>query len=138
MSSLKWFGWLGVLFVAAAVTGGATDEIVGTWRGSSVCTDRAAAPACTDEQVVYEISTMPGKANMVKVQADKIVNGKREPMGDLDFTRDADGSGWTTEILTPRVHATLRLVVRGTRMDGVMTLLPAKAVVRKIELQKEH
>jgi hypothetical protein len=29
-------------------------------------------------------------------------------------------------------------VVHGTRMDGVMTTLPSKAVVRKIELQKER
>ena len=37
------------------------DEIVGTWRGSSVCVDRQAAPACNDEQVVYEIGASPGR-----------------------------------------------------------------------------
>jgi hypothetical protein len=32
----------------------------------------------------------------------------------------------------------VRLVVHGSRMDGAMTLLPSKAVVRKIDLQKER
>ena len=48
--------------------------------GSSVCTDRAAAPACTDGQVVYEIDATPGKPNAVTVKADKVVDGERIPM----------------------------------------------------------
>jgi len=89
MTSTTWLRWLGLLFVTAAMSGRPADEILGTWRGSSVCSDRAAAPSCNDEQMVYEISTIPGKPNMVKVQADRIVDGKRVPMGDLEFTQDA-------------------------------------------------
>ena len=87
---------------------------------------------------MYEIVATPGKPNAVTVNADKVVDGKRVPMGALDFTLDADGGGWTTEISTPRVHAIMRLAVSGTRMHGSMTLLPSKAVVRKMELQKER
>src|SRR5262245_40743389 len=67
----------------------AIDEIVGTWRGSSICVDRQAAPACTDETVVYDITATPGKADTVTVKADKIVNGTRELMASLDYTHDA-------------------------------------------------
>ena len=87
--------------------GGTIDEIVGTWRGSSVCVDRQAAPACTDEQVVYEIRGRPGKPHMVTVNADKIVDGKRVPMGVLDFTHEAKSSSWITEFDNPRVREIL-------------------------------
>jgi hypothetical protein len=38
---------------------GPVDEIVGTWRGTSACVDRQSAPACTDEEVIYEIVASP-------------------------------------------------------------------------------
>jgi hypothetical protein len=117
---------------------GATDEIVGTWRGSSACVDRVAAPACNDEQVVYEISATPGKANTVTVNADKVVEGKRMPMGAHDLTRDAKDGGWMVELETPRVHAIWRLTVSGPTMQGNMTLLPSKAVVRRMDLRRDE
>lgn len=113
-----------------------TGEIVGTWRGSSACVDRQAAPACTDEQVVYDIAATPGKPDTITVKADKIVDGKRVPMGVLDFSHDAKSGSWTTEIETPRVHALWRLQASGTTLVGSMTLLPSKAVVRRINLRK--
>lgn len=128
------------LVAATAETGRAdspTDEIVGTWRGQSICTDRVAAPACNDEQVIYDISVTPGKANTVTVKADKVVDGKREPMGALDFTRDAKEGGWTTELQTPRFHAIWLLTPSGTRMQGSLTMIPSKAVVRRIDLRKD-
>ena len=120
-----------------ALPGGTVDEIVGTWRGSSVCLDRQAAPACSDEQVIYEISASPGKPNIVTVKADKVVEGKRASMGVLDFSHDARSGSWTTEFETPRIHALWRLAVSGTTMTGTMMLLPSKAVVRRIDLRKE-
>ena len=113
------------------------DEIVGTWSGSSICVDRQAAPACSDEQVFYEIGASPGKPNTVTVKADKVVDGKRVPMGVLDFTHDAKSGSWTSEFENPRVHALWRLSVNGGTLRGTMVLLPSKAVVRKMELKKE-
>src|SRR6187549_3400698 len=95
---------------------GATAEIVGTWRGTSRCVDRVAAPACNDEQVIYEISATPGRESAVTVNADKVVDGKRVPMGALDFARDPKDGSWTSEFETPRVHAIWRLVVKDTAM----------------------
>jgi hypothetical protein len=109
----------------------------GTWRGSSVCVDREAAPACNDEQVVYEISASPGKPNTVTAKADKVVDGKRVPMGALDFTHDPTDGTWMTDFETPRAHALWRLTVSGTKMTGVLTLLPSKAVVRRMDLRKD-
>jgi hypothetical protein len=117
--------------------GGTADEIVGTWSGSSVCVDRRAAPACNDERVVYEINASPGKPNTLTANADKVVDGKRVSMGVLEFTHDAKSGSWTSELDTPRVHALFRLTVNGEMMTGTLTLLPSKAVVRKIDLRKD-
>jgi len=117
--------------------GGTVDEIVGTWSGTSVCVDRQAAPACNDEQVVYEINASPGKPNTVTVKADKVVDGKRLSMGDLEFTHDAKSSSWTSMLETPRVHALWRLTVNGAVLTGTLTLFPSRAVVRKIDLRKD-
>jgi len=115
---------------------GTVDEVVGTWSGASVCVDRQAAPACNDEQVVYEIMRS-GKPNTVSVKADKIVDGKRESMGDLEFARDAKNGSWTSELDTPRVHALWRLTVSGAKLTGTLTLLPSKAVVRNLDLRRD-
>jgi hypothetical protein len=114
------------------------DKIIGTWRGSSRCVDRAALPACSDEQVVYEISAKGGQPDRVAVAADKIVDGRRVPMGVLEFTHDAKDDSWTTEIDRPGVHALWRLSVSGKTMTGSMILHPSKTVVRKMELTKNE
>ena len=112
-------------------------DIVGTWSGSSICVDRQAAPACNDEQVVYEINANPGKSDTVTAKADKIVDGKRLSMGVLEFTHDAKSGTWTSELETPRVHALFRLTVNGATLSGTLALLPSKTVVRKIDLRKD-
>jgi hypothetical protein len=86
---------------------------------------------------VYEIGASPGKPNTVTVKADKVVNGKRESMGDLDFTHDAKSGSWTTEFENTRIHARWRLTVDGETMKGTMVLLPSGAAVRRMDLKKE-
>lgn len=113
------------------------DEIVGTWHGTSACVDRRAAPACTNEEVIYEIAASPGHPDAVTVTADKIVDGKRVPMGSLDFTLEATSRSWTSELETPRTHALWRLSVSGTTLSGTLTLLPSKAVVRRVDLRRD-
>jgi hypothetical protein len=117
---------------------GSVDEIVGTWRGTSACVNRQAAPACTDEQVIYEIVASPGQPDSVTVSADKVVDGKRVSMGVLDFTREATSRSWTSQLDTPRMHALWRLSVSGATLSGTLTLLPSKAVVRRIDLRKDE
>ena len=60
---------------------GSTDQLVGTWRGRSLCV--TAKPACTDETVVYRIQRTRPHEEAFTLQADKIVAGKAEAMGDL-------------------------------------------------------
>jgi hypothetical protein len=116
---------------------GPVDEIVGTWRGTSACVDRQAAPSCTDEEVIYETVANSGQPDSVTVRADKVVDGKRVPMGSLDFTHKATSRSWTSESQTPRVHALWGLSVSGTTLSGTLTLLPSRVVVRRLDLRKD-
>jgi len=124
-----------LLFAIATAVPGATARTqagspLGTWRGTSTCTDRQAAPACHDETVVYEVRSVPGTRDTVMMQADKVVNGAREPMGDLRLGRGADGA-WSAEIGTPRVHARWSFVIHGDSMAGTLVDLPTGATTRR-------
>jgi len=110
--------------------------VIGLWRGTSTCTDRVAAPACNDEQVVYEFRAGP-KPGMVHWVADKVVNGKRVPMGELDMEYDKAEACWKVEFASPRTKVVWRLTVDGAHMTGTARLLPGNETVRKVDLRKE-
>jgi hypothetical protein len=124
---------------AASEAPGAADpaELIGTWRGTSTCTDRVAAPACQDEVVVYEFAAGP-KPGTLRWAADKVVDGKRQSMGDaLELTFDAKEGCWKAEFSSPRLRSVWRLKVAGRRLSGSARLLPSNATVRRIEAQME-
>lgn len=109
---------------------------IGVWRGTSTCTDHVAAPACKDEVVVYEF-TAAATPGTVHWQADKVVDGKRQPMGEFDLTYDTDEACWRGEFQSPRVHTVWRLTVDGAHMTGTGQLLPGKETIRKIDVRKD-
>ena len=111
-------------------------QLIGTWRGTSLCTDRIAAPACHDETVVYEFTAGP-KAGTVHWAAYKVVNGQREPMGEFDLAYDKAEGCWKAEFGSPRVRLVWRLVVDGAQLSGTARQLPDNQTVRKVSLRKE-
>jgi hypothetical protein len=124
------------LLAGAAFAQGPRDQLVGTWRGTSLCLDRTALPACGDEQVVYDISAPSGTPDVLVVKADKVVDGKRVFMGETTFSPDVAAGRWTSEIKTPNVHALWHLSLHDGRLSGGMLLLPSKTAVRIIELER--
>jgi hypothetical protein len=74
---------------------------------------------------------------MVHWKADKIVNGQREPMGEMDLTYDTADACWKAEFRSPRVHSVWCLVIDGSHMTGTARLLPGKQTVRKIDVRKD-
>jgi hypothetical protein len=129
------FGW--ALGVSAAPDVPKPAELIGTWHGTSVCTDRVAAPACHDEVVVYEF-TAGEKPGTVRWQADKIVDGERASMGDSQpMSYDPGKKCWAAELQTPRFHIVWCLVVEGAHLTGTGRLLPGKETVRKVDLRKD-
>jgi hypothetical protein len=111
------------------------EELRGTWRGTSTCTDRVAAPSCQDETVVYEFKN-GDKAGTVIMAADKIVNGARVPMGDLTFAYDATLACWRSDFESPRMKLRWCFTVEGTTLKGTATLLPGNQVVRRVSVKR--
>jgi hypothetical protein len=112
------------------------DALVGSWRGTSLCTDRQAAPACADEQVIYDVSAPAGTPDALIVKADKIVDGRRVPMGDVIFHAERATGRWVNEIKTPNVNALFYLSLKDGVLSGGMSLVPSGTVVRAIELRR--
>lgn len=111
------------------------DELVGTWRGTSTCTDKVAAPACHDETVVYDFrrSEKPGHAI---VAADKVVNGERVPMGELDFAWDAAAACWRSDFGSPTVTSRWCFTVDGAALTGTARLLPGNQIIRRVAVHR--
>ena len=120
----------------AAPEAGSPAFPLGVWRGTSICTDRVAAPGCHDEVVVYEF-TAGGQPGTVHWKADKIVDGQRAPMGEMDLVYDAGEACWKAEFTSPRVHSVWCLAIDGAHMTGTGRLLPGKQVIRRIDVRKD-
>src|SRR5437016_2301150 len=76
-----------VLLLSMPFSTAQTTSITGDWTGESICAGNN--PACHDEKVVYHISIDPSDSAKVKIAADKIVDGKPQPMGVIDLKYDA-------------------------------------------------
>ena len=113
-----------LIFVCAVLAIG----VSGTWKGESICTIKDSP--CHDEQVVYHITEAAG--GKVKIQADKIVNGKPEDMGTLDCTFDAK----TSKLTCPIARGIFEFSVNGSRMTGTLKLTDG-TLYRRIALAKE-
>jgi len=111
-------------------------QLIGVWRGTSTCTDRVAAPACHDETVVYEFTAGRARGS-VRWAADKVVNGQRQRMGELDLSFDKTEACWKAEFSSPHVKSVWRLTVEGTHLTGTARLLPGNETVRKVDARKE-
>lgn len=126
--------WL--LLAAPLVARGQTASIVGDWTGESICVGEIGA--CKDEQVVYHISVDPSDATKVKISADKIINGKPEPMGDIFLKYDSSKQTLTGEMQNPRYHMLWEFTIKGNMMWGTLTLLPEKRVGRQIRVSRSE
>lgn len=134
MSPLRRLASLPVLIAWASAAPQAVD-IVGSWRGTSLCVDKTHFPACHDEQVIYDVRGKGSVRDTVTVRADKVVNGVREFMAEFDFHLVADGS-WVADYQTARVHFQIALRVRGAHMTGSLTDEPTGRRVRAISLER--
>ena len=121
---------------AHAASPAGPEQLIGVWRGTSICTDRVAAPACRDETVVYEF-TAGSPPGTVHWAADKVVNGQRERMGELELAYDTAEACWKAEFSSPRLKSVWCLSVSGARLSGTARLLPGNETVRRVELRKE-
>jgi len=104
------------------------DSLIGDWAGTSKC--QLKNSACHDENVIYHISHGSG-ADLYRIDADRIVDGKAVDMGELDFKFDK-GSHTLTCVYP---QGTWVLVADKTHIDGTLTT-PDKVLFRRISLTK--
>src|SRR2546423_8551750 len=132
-----WTPFLAIVAIALAwvSTSAQQVEIIGSWRGTSLCVDKAHFPSCHDEQVIYDIRPKGSSADTVTLRADKVVNGVREFMGEFDFSREPD-SAWVAKYENPRVRIRIVLRVHGSQMTGVMTNEPSARRIREITVSR--
>lgn len=126
---------LGAGLPAAAASPAATPrDAVGTWTGSSTCVgDR---PACKNETVVYRFVPVDGKPDRVRLLADKILEGKRVPMGALDCENDAANGRVRCEFTRGRTHGVWLYVVNGDAMTGTLEVLPERTIGRDVKVRR--
>jgi hypothetical protein len=98
--------------------------------------DRAHFPACHDEQVIYDVRARASTSDTVTLKADKVVNGVRESMGDLEF-HSAPDSSWIAEFQTPRLHSRWVLRVVGAHMTGTLTDVTSGLRIRNVALERQ-
>lgn len=119
---------------ANPATGDGSD-LVGNWTGDSICV--GPFPACHDEKVIYRIPKGPDTAGTVTITADKIVNGKPELMGVLDFKYDAAKDTLTCDFVRGNTHGLWEFSVQGNTMEGTLVVLPEKTLARRVKLKKD-
>jgi hypothetical protein len=126
-----------LMAVSSTVEAQDAKAILGVWRGTSLCVNREAAPACHDEEVILEFrETAPPAAGRLTVKADKVVNGEVAPMGELDFAWDPKASAWACEIQTRNHGLWTYLPPKGEELSGTLVLLPDRTLVRKVAVRR--
>jgi hypothetical protein len=110
-------------------------ELVGNWTGESICVGNN--PACHDEKVVYRISKASTEPGKLIITMDKIVDGKPETMGVMDFKYDGEKRMLVGEFKNARYHGVWEFTVKGETMEGTLSLLPAKTIVRRVKVKKD-
>ncbi|HET6349094.1 MAG TPA: hypothetical protein VFH88_08425, partial [Candidatus Krumholzibacteria bacterium] len=95
------------------------DEVAlfkGTWTGTSKCLGDH--PACKDEIVVYRFVPFVGAPWQLRVLADKIIDGKRQPMGALMFLYDRPTHTMRCEFTRPNAHGIWSFAAQGDSLVG--------------------
>jgi hypothetical protein len=104
----------------------------GPWTGHSLCVDKARHPACKDETIVYRfVRTAPHAAILY---ADKILAGKREPMGALAMQLGADDRNATAHFSWGRGTGTWAYTMTSdTTLTGTLKEDPGGALARNVD-----
>lgn len=113
-----------------------TSELLGHWRGESICVKAEWNAACHDEVVFYDF-VPDERPDRVLLHAYKIVNGQNELMGDLVFTFDAGLKAWAADFSNTRVRIRYVFDVHGTSLDGRLLDLKAERLARHLRVSRE-
>jgi len=108
----------------------AAQNVNGNWKGTSLC--QVKNSSCHDETVVYHISKNSG-SNLYPVDAGKIIDGKENDMGTLNFSFDPKQMILFLVDSVQQVKWEFKVI--GKEMHG--TLISKGKLYRIVELKKE-
>src|SRR6266568_4959883 len=109
-------------------------SVFGTWKGDSTC--RGNRPACKNEVVVYRFEAVAGKPDAILWFADKIVEGKREPMGKAKMHYDQAKGELSWEFTVGQNHGLWQFKASVDTMEGTLVLLPNRELVRVVKVKR--
>jgi len=112
----------------------ASPSVLGTWKGESICVGNR--PACKNEVVVYRFEAIPGKAGVVLLLADKVIEGQRVPMYKLEFQYNEANGELSGEFIKNQTHGLWHYKVSGDAMEGRLVLLPGKEPGRLVKVKR--
>jgi len=124
----------GVLASDAPQLAPGLDFVLGTWTGTSTCVGNR--PACKNETVVYRFVPLDGHPNEVRLYADKIIDGKRVPMGALVLEVDQRRGTLRGEFTRGQTHGEWSFAVMGKAMTGKLVILPERSVGRDVKARR--
>jgi hypothetical protein len=120
--------------IAGAAYAGAANapkrEILGTWQGTSICTHIPGNEACHDETVRYEFTDLPKRGDAVHLNALKLVAGRFESMGEMDFRYDRPRNRWASEFESRRGRGVWTFTVHDSALTGTLFRLPDSTIAR--------
>lgn len=111
-------------------------SVLGTWTGTSTCVGNR--PACKDEIVVYRVMPGDGHPHQVRMFGDKIIEGKRLPMGMLVFDVDAANRTLRCEFRIAQTHGVWSFNVTEDTMIGKLLILPEESVARNVTVRRTN
>ena len=115
----------------------ASDDISGRWEGTSICTKIEGNEYCHDENVRYDIVPSQMKKGGMTMDAQKLVNGKYESMGVMEFTWNETAKRWESQFTMRRTgqEGLWAFELKGDRIIGICVLLP-DTVARHAEAKR--
>jgi hypothetical protein len=110
-------------------------EIIGTWRGTASCANRAKDLTCRNESVIYQIDTVGATRGNVMLRAHRIVNHDEQFMYALQFNRRPGSHTWQSDFTQSSFHGRWEYTINGSVMTGTLVEMPSKRLVRRVSVK---
>jgi hypothetical protein len=114
----------------------AAAAILGEWRGESLCTNLALAPACKDEKIRYVFTAVKDTTPRFHLVAEKLVGGTYQRMYEIDLDHSPANNRWEHEFNTSQLKLRWEYRVEGPALSGVVVVRHSGEVLRKVTARR--
>jgi len=86
--------------------------------------------------VVYRFVALDDHPKQLRLLGDKIIGGKRLPMGALEFEYDEPTKTLRGEFTRGQTHGVWSFRVEGDAITGTLVILPERSVARDVKVHR--